>query len=609
MNINILGNLFRNISFFLDKLVYGLIEIFYNLFVEISTKSIIGPDAMRDFAARVWAIIGVVMLFKITISLISMYANPDSFNDSKKGMGSILKRIFISLILLGTCSYIFQMAFRIQCIVINENILGNFILGSASADTKTYINDAGKNMAFDIFSGFFQYNGDSPDKEYEYIISAKDMNRVANILNNSSDDGYKYDYMPFISTIGGVVGALIILSFCFDIAIRTVKLAFLQLIAPIPIISYIQPGKGEKIFNGWVSECVSTYLSLFIRLLVIYFAVYIIAQLNGSSLFQYDTSGNLVAAGKSNNLLLKPFVIIGVLLFAKELPKLISDILGIKFDGNFTMNPFRKLQQVPLLGWGASQLAGRTAGTAAAAFHDQTGHRGRAALAGWWHAGQNLNGKVSLAGNKPGAAAVKSISLGHHAGFEIATGKKWAVHNPTDLIFKGKAMEERDEIKSEYINPLRNESNKISVKMSDLTKKYSAATTDAEKESIMKQYQSLSIYQAKIDSYIKVLEDQRNDIKRMYNIDESPTGKIKDAMEYANSLKGGNTTINNITNTINDNSASNNTINSQVNATTDGTSGNNVVSGNATQKQTIDVPDATISTNQKAAKDNTNQNK
>ena len=48
----------------------------------------------------------------------------------------------------------------------------------------------------------------------------------------------------------------------------------------------------------------------------------------------------------------------GVLLFAKQLPKLVEDLLGIKLAGNFQLNPLRKLEQVPLVGRGVNTLAG-----------------------------------------------------------------------------------------------------------------------------------------------------------------------------------------------------------------------------------------------------------
>ena len=69
---------------------------------------------------------------------------------------------------------------------------------------------------------------------------------------------------------------LLLINFCMDVAVRSIKLAFLQLVAPIPIISYIDPKSGKDgLFKKWYDMCFKTYLSLFIRLLALYFAIYI----------------------------------------------------------------------------------------------------------------------------------------------------------------------------------------------------------------------------------------------------------------------------------------------------------------------------------------------
>ena len=73
-----------------------------------------------------------------------------------------------------------------------------------------------------------------------------------------------------------LVSLYIAVSFCFDMAVRAVKLGFLQLIAPIPLIAKVDPKKGDEVFNKWVKECTSTYLNLFVRLVAIYFALYIL---------------------------------------------------------------------------------------------------------------------------------------------------------------------------------------------------------------------------------------------------------------------------------------------------------------------------------------------
>ena len=52
---------------------------------------------------------------------------------------------------------------------------------------------------------------------------------------------YAFTFMPVVSSIIGIVFVLILLGFCVDVAVRAIKLAILRLLAPIPIITYMDP--------------------------------------------------------------------------------------------------------------------------------------------------------------------------------------------------------------------------------------------------------------------------------------------------------------------------------------------------------------------------------
>ena len=84
-------------------------------------------------------------------------------------------------------------------------------------------------------------------------------------------DSYNSEYPNgiFAVIVGGVIAYLLVL-YCIDVGTRAVQLAFLQIIAPIPIIGYIAP-KKDGIFQKWTKQCITTYLDLFIRTAIIYF--------------------------------------------------------------------------------------------------------------------------------------------------------------------------------------------------------------------------------------------------------------------------------------------------------------------------------------------------
>ncbi len=360
---------FRWIMFCLDKIVYSVIGMLYELFMTISNIAVIGQDTISEFTQRIYILIGIFMIFKITISMISWYANPDSISDSKSGSGALIKRIVISLVCLAIVPWIFTFAYRIQYVILHENIIGNLVLaGMTTTDPNEAIKNGGNIMAIRTFQGFFYPNNYVAGSDYDTAMSSTSWSSASKFIHeniNTKDNGeYRYHYQAFISTIAGGFVAWILLIFCIDIAIRSVKLAFLQLIAPIPVLSYIDQKKGDKIFNNWVSECTKTYLDVFARLIAIYFGIFLISEVcanftNGGLGFnEYGPDGNIIAGSKSGDFFAQTFIIIGILMFVSQLPKLVGDILGIKMGSGFTLNPLKKIGSSPLAAAAVSAVGG-----------------------------------------------------------------------------------------------------------------------------------------------------------------------------------------------------------------------------------------------------------
>ena len=139
-------------------------------------------------------------------------------------------------------------------------------------------------------------------------------------------DYYAFSYTPILGFITGMIMTILILGFTIDVAIRTIKLAVLRLIAPIPIISYVNEPKGKEggAFQNWTKTLVSTYLDLFIRVAIIYFVLFLIQNLVSGSLLNFDTGNSVLGVFAT------VFIILGMLFFAKQAPKFFKDMLGIK---------------------------------------------------------------------------------------------------------------------------------------------------------------------------------------------------------------------------------------------------------------------------------------
>lgn len=578
-----LMGIIRTLFIILDSVVFWAVEKVYSLFTMISQTGVFTPETIRTFAGRIYVLLGVFMLFKVSFSLITYILNPDTLTDKNKGMGGLVKRTIVVLVGIIAVPYVFQAAYSLQAIILKDNIIGSIILGREASNLDIedgdYIEQGGKIMSHTVFTSFIRLNPKVVGKtcannpiikdENGYSLNSRCSNSVFDMdVNNKytlgellvesyeerdagllldidvimlkseagSGNGkvdWVFDYTLVFSTLTGGLLAWILLLFCIDVGVRSVKLGFLQLVAPIPIISYVDP-KGEKVFQKWLGECGKTYLDLFVRLIAIYFVVYIVVILETTNTY------NLITGETQDNFLVKLFIILGALMFAKQLPDLISNILGIKLSGGFTLNPMNKIQQVPLAGAAATNLLGRTAGAWEAIAHDQTGNKWRAAASGWFAAGSALHGKVPLMGAKPGSATVRSIHTGREAGFEVATGSKMRTHSLVNDMLRGTGEREIQNLKDNYKKPLQKEINDVALQKQEvanaynkLSERYQQETNEETKKAIYEKmmeaqtrYQDLTKYEGELNGNLGVINDQIKDLEKAYNIDKSPVEEL-----------------------------------------------------------------------------------
>lgn len=397
------NDIFRGLFALLDRAVYSLIPIIYNLIEDLAHVSILTMAEMDEFAGRIYTLLGLFMLFKVSFSIITYIINPDKMLDKQTGMQNIIKNVIIVLIMIISAPAAFQLLYDTQSAILKDQVIPKFILGYTSDDLMSSygfniypidengygcsedvaVEDSGNYVALMVFKGFFQLepavintaNSDEEFMEYYCFIAGYNnyedsyenefatvsyYTRNSNIYNATADGKgifdsgqYYVNYRILLSTGVGIIVLLLFVNMCFDVAVRSVKLTFLQLISPIPIISYIDPNSGKQgMFKKWITEVFRTWASLFIRLAAIYFAIYLIQELNDN--VAVINNWNIKSYSWAINL----FMIIGLLMFAKTLPSLLEQLIpGLKL-GKMQLNPFKKVGEEAL---GAKQVA-KTAG-------------------------------------------------------------------------------------------------------------------------------------------------------------------------------------------------------------------------------------------------------
>jgi hypothetical protein len=141
------------------------------------------------------------------------------------------------------------------------------------------------------------------------------------------------------SLIGGLVLVLFLLVLCIDVIVRQFKLLLLEVIAPIPIATYIEP--SSKVFNQYVKTYFAVYAELFLKIGVIYLLTVLIDS------YVSDKVG-----------ITKILYLFGLLIFAKLVPDLIGQIFGLKdMAKSFSLNPVKRLSQAAFVGGAVGAVA------------------------------------------------------------------------------------------------------------------------------------------------------------------------------------------------------------------------------------------------------------
>ena len=335
--------IFRSIGAGVCNLIYWLISKFFQLFMIISQLNILSSTDIEPIYQRVTLILTIVMTFYITLEFIKYVVQPDAMTDKEKGVGNIITRIIIAIVLIAFVPKIFTMAYDVQNKLISNQVFSKVFLGETNTNFETF----GSGFSADMLGVFYEVDDDvcgaSNDAECTNarnvvlenlenlrngteIRIGKNMDVTKEItVNGETQEVFliKFDGLMAI-LIGGIILFIVVL-YTVDVGVRFAQLLFLQVIAPIAIIGYISP-KKDGMFQKWLKQCTTTYLDLFIRLAIIYFVLLIVNILTeafqAGKLFE-----GMSGVGFGYETLTYLVLVIGLLIFAKKAPKMLGEIL------------------------------------------------------------------------------------------------------------------------------------------------------------------------------------------------------------------------------------------------------------------------------------------
>ena len=289
------GAFFGEIGIWIVFSILKLVRSILNLIFDIANINFIEQDVIREILTRVYIIVGVLMLFKIVISCIQYLINPDKSEDKEGGFGAVVKRALIAIALLALVPTIFDFARTAQNAILEA--LPKIILGQ---ENYSDIDGIADDLTYTTALSFFGYNEGCNDgsiagldnQNSNPMISSIDdiLNNASTILATECNGGKRYDF-SLISFLVGLATSLylvvLLTAMVFDVGIRVIKFSFLEMIAPVPIASYIDPKTSKKSFDSWVHNSLSVYADLFIRLGVIFLVLHLFMILFPSFVSNY----------------------------------------------------------------------------------------------------------------------------------------------------------------------------------------------------------------------------------------------------------------------------------------------------------------------------------
>lgn len=418
-----LGDIPRSLFSSIDSAVYQMISSVYGLIEDLAHVQIFKEGVIQNFYNKTYALLAIFMVFKLTFSIVSYVLDPAKVTDKSAGFGKIITNVMIMFVMILSAPVVFKNLYKLQEMILDEGVIYNFLFQqgdqeiNADGEKKLIIGDPeacknwrenpdyygsrselinsevgswyvannGDYISLMLYRNFFNLGtlndgqnlgyrtGDDADNSYQYLCNGKDItvhgysditdliDMINDTVNRSGkNDYYVIDYKYVVGTAVGVFVLLELISIAFDVAVRAIKLGFLQLIAPIPIMSYIDPKSGKNgMFSNWIKEVGKTWISLFTRLFAVFFAVFIISSIDYAMVESINTD-NYTMQSKSFFIIM--FVIIGALMFAKQLPQLLEQLIpGMKM-GKMQLNPFKKIADEAL---GGKLVTGAAVGAAA----------------------------------------------------------------------------------------------------------------------------------------------------------------------------------------------------------------------------------------------------
>ena len=337
----------RTVMAAICQFLYPLISNLYNLFINISKVNILSSDQLKPIYQRVTLILTIVMVFYVTFECVKYIVQPDGLTDKEKGVGNIVYKMVLVVVLIAFVPTIFEGAYKLQNMIIEKNVIGKVIMGNG---TDVNPGQLGSTFSSSVLSIGYTVPAGNEEADCGELKCGTLVNMNLSTLTTLNKLPYltmgldktvkektptasgeevevpaiNFEFHGFLSVAIGAVVVYILVLYCVDVGVRWAQLIYLQVISPIAIIGYLSP-KKDGIFQKWCKQCLTTYLDLFIRTSIIYLILLICSILLDA---YHNPSANDLLSKVDPNLRTWVFIflVLGMLMFAQKAPKMLGEL-------------------------------------------------------------------------------------------------------------------------------------------------------------------------------------------------------------------------------------------------------------------------------------------
>ncbi len=356
----------KSMLLWIDSIGFAFVDNAYSLMISVSAgfDETVVKGIVENIMRNAYVLVGIFALFRIALILINSMISPDKLTEEKKGIGNVLVRLVITIVLFIAVPILFQASRELQNLVIENNYISKFIAGTElykppkeesnnqdelndndspgvlvqlttiksliKPDSRLFGDVSNDSMKKDC-SGNGTITGYSPSNEMKQVCQNWNENKVRfSTLSNdiavfdkvNGEYIFAYDYIPFVTLGIGLFVTYVFLSFAIDIAVRSIELLALEVLSPLFVVTYIDPSSSTNgPFKKWLTATGKSYASLFIKIAIISLMLLFLSNLSG-----------LMRNIPGDNAFIKLIMILAILIFAKKAPKWIGDMIGIS-DG------------------------------------------------------------------------------------------------------------------------------------------------------------------------------------------------------------------------------------------------------------------------------------